>query len=66
MTALLTGLGRDQTLVIIEHDMDVVFALADRITVLHLGEVLASGPPEAVRANPRVQDVYLGSPEPGA
>ncbi len=63
MTALLSRLGRDQTLVIIEHDMDVVFALADRITVLHLGEVLAAGSPEAVRRDSRVQDVYLGSAE---
>ncbi len=61
MTSLLSRLGRDQTLVVIEHDMDVVFALADRITVLHLGEVLASGTPDAVRADGRVQDVYLGA-----
>jgi len=63
MTALLARLGREQTLVIIEHDMDVVFAIADRITVLHLGEVLARGTPEAVRGHPRVQEVYLGAPE---
>ena len=62
MTALLSRLGRDQTLVIIEHDMDVVFAIADRITVLHLGEVLARGTPEEVRGDPRVQEVYLGAP----
>ena len=63
MTALLDRLGRDQTVVIIEHDMDVVFALADRITVLHLGEVIARGTPETVRADPRVQEVYLGTGE---
>lgn len=63
MTALLSRLSRDQTVVIIEHDMDVVFALADRITVLHLGEVLATGRPEEVRADWRVQEVYLGSRE---
>ncbi len=62
MTALLSRLGREQTLVIIEHDMDVVFAIADRITVLHLGEVLAYGTPDEVRADPRVQEVYLGGP----
>jgi branched-chain amino acid transport system ATP-binding protein len=61
MTALLSHLGRDQTFVVIEHDMDVVFALADRITVLHLGQVVACGTPEAVRADARVQEVYLGS-----
>jgi len=62
MTALLARLGRDQTLVIIEHDMDVVFAIADRITVLHLGEVLTCGIPEEVRRHPRVREVYLGAP----
>lgn len=63
MTALLDRVGRGQTVVIIEHDMDVVFALADRITVLHLGEVIACGTPETVRADPRVQEVYLGTGE---
>ena len=64
MTSLLSRLGREQTLVIIEHDMDVVFAIADRITVLHLGEVIASGTPDEVRGHPRVQEVYLGAPPP--
>jgi branched-chain amino acid transport system ATP-binding protein len=63
MTALLDRLEREQTVVIIEHDMDVVFALADRITVLHLGEVIAFGTPETVRSDPRVQEVYLGTGE---
>jgi branched-chain amino acid transport system ATP-binding protein len=61
MTALLAGLPRDITLLIIEHDMDVVFSLADRITVLHYGEVLAEGTPDEVRVDPRVYEVYLGS-----
>ncbi len=61
MTTLLSRLERDQTIVVIEHDMDVVFALADRITVLHLGEELVTGAPDAVRADARVQDVYLGN-----
>jgi branched-chain amino acid transport system ATP-binding protein len=60
MTRLLQALPRDVTMLIIEHDMDVVFSLADRITVLHHGEVLAEGAPEAVRADPRVYEVYLG------
>jgi branched-chain amino acid transport system ATP-binding protein len=60
MTALLRGLPRSMTLLIIEHDMDVVFSLADRITVLHGGEVLAEGTPDEVRADPRVYEVYLG------
>ncbi len=65
MTSLLSRLGREQTLVIIEHDMDVVFAIADRITVLHLGEVLAQGTPDRIKGDPRVQDAYLGAPPPG-
>ncbi len=65
MTSLLATLDREHTLVIIEHDMDVVFAVADRVTVLHLGEVLARGSPDDVRGNPIVQNVYLGIPHPG-
>jgi branched-chain amino acid transport system ATP-binding protein len=63
MTDLLLRLPRSMTLLIIEHDMDVVFSLADRITVLHGGQVLADGPPETVRADPRVDEVYLGTGE---
>jgi len=61
MTELLAGLPRELTLLIIEHDMDVVFTLADRITVLHYGEILAEGTADEVRADPRVYEVYLGS-----
>jgi branched-chain amino acid transport system ATP-binding protein len=61
MTSLLGGLPREITLLIIEHDMDVVFTLADRITVLHYGEILAEGTADEVRADPRVYEVYLGS-----
>jgi energy-coupling factor transporter ATP-binding protein EcfA2 len=60
MTRLLTAVPREVTILIIEHDMDVVFSLADRITVLHYGEVLVDGTPDAVRADPRVYEVYLG------
>jgi branched-chain amino acid transport system ATP-binding protein len=60
MTGLLAALPREITLLIIEHDMDVVFSLADRITVLHYGEVLAEGTVDEVRADPRVYEVYLG------
>ena len=63
MTRLLTSLPREITLLIIEHDMDVVFSLADRITVLHYGEVLSEGLPDAVKADPRVYEVYLGTGE---
>ncbi len=47
-------------IVLVEHDMDAVFALADRVSVLLYGRVLASGAPEAVRADPRVVEAYLG------
>jgi ABC-type branched-subunit amino acid transport system ATPase component len=63
MTQLLIALPRAMTMLIIEHDMDVVFSLAERITVLHGGEVLAEGGPDEVRSDPRVYDVYLGTGE---
>ena len=50
-----------KTLLTVEHDMGVVFGLADRIAVLVYGEVIAFDTPEAVRADPRVQEAYLGS-----
>jgi branched-chain amino acid transport system ATP-binding protein len=51
---------RDVTFVIIEHDMDVVFALSDRVIVMHQGRVLADGKPEAIRSHARVKEIYLG------
>jgi branched-chain amino acid transport system ATP-binding protein len=60
---LIRRLTEGKTMVIIEHDMDVVFSLADRITVLHLGTILASGPPEQIRDNQTVKDAYLGELE---
>jgi len=56
------NLPRDISMLLIEHDMDVVFDLCDTMTVMHLGEVLASGDPASVRANPQVQEIYLGVP----
>jgi branched-chain amino acid transport system ATP-binding protein len=50
-----------KTLLTVEHDMGVVFGLADKIAVVVYGEVIAFDTPEAVRANPRVQEAYLGS-----
>jgi len=60
--ALLTRIAREWSLSILltEHDMNVVFALADQITVLHYGKVIASGTPQDVKASPLVRDVYLG------
>ena len=52
--------SRGMTKVIIEHDMHVVFSLADRISVLARGAIIASGEPEAIRTDPRVQEAYLG------
>ena len=61
MTRMLEGLPRDVTMLIIEHDMDVVASLADRVTVLHYGEVLTEGTFDEVKRDPRVYEVYLGS-----
>ncbi len=58
---LLKQLSVDHAILLIEHDMDAVFALADCLTVMVNGAVLASGSPEAIRANPDVQRAYLGA-----
>ena len=60
---LIRKLTEGKTAVIIEHDMDVVFSLADRITVIHLGTILACGPPGEIRENQAVKDAYLGEME---
>ena len=52
--------ARDLTLLFTEHDMDVVFSLAQRISVLHHGEIIATGPPQEIRQDAEVQRVYLG------
>jgi branched-chain amino acid transport system ATP-binding protein len=58
----ISSLPRGLTVLIIEHDMDTVFALADRITVLDHGQVIADGSPDDVRRDPQVRAVYLGEP----
>jgi branched-chain amino acid transport system ATP-binding protein len=58
---LIRRVSKGKTLLMVEHDMKVVFDLADVITVLVYGRVIASGPPHEVRANPAVQEAYLGA-----
>jgi branched-chain amino acid transport system ATP-binding protein len=60
MIELVRGLPRTLALLMIEHDMKVVFSLADRVTVLYYGEVLATGTPAEIQASERVREVYLG------
>jgi branched-chain amino acid transport system ATP-binding protein len=60
MIGLIRELPPSLGLLMVEHDMKVVFSLADRVTVLHYGEVLASGPPSEISGNARVREVYLG------
>jgi branched-chain amino acid transport system permease protein len=58
--SLLKSIARDRTMVVIDHDMDALFELAGRITVLQEGRLLVEGTPEEVKANPHVQEAYLG------
>lgn len=58
---LIRRVTENKTLIMVEHDMGVVFGLADQISVLVYGEIIATGRPEDVRANPRVQEAYLGA-----
>lgn len=66
MVAILQGLKRKLTILLIEHDMDVVFTLADQITVMVYGRGIATDAPEAIRKHPEVQAAYLGEEEVGA
>jgi branched-chain amino acid transport system ATP-binding protein len=58
---LVDRVTQGKTLMIIEHDMEVVFTLADVITVINYGQVLASGPPDEIRNHPKVKEAYLGT-----
>jgi branched-chain amino acid transport system ATP-binding protein len=59
---LAAGLARSEKMAVLftEHDMDAVFGFADRVIVLHGGEVIACGAPQAIKQDPRVREVYLG------
>ncbi len=63
MTELIAGLKANYAILLVEHDMDVVFQLADRVSVLVYGKMIASGSPAEVRANPEVQRAYLHDEE---
>jgi branched-chain amino acid transport system ATP-binding protein len=59
--ALIRKVTQGKTLLMVEHDMGVVFGLADRVSVLVYGQILATGEPEAIRNNQEVQQAYLGT-----
>jgi len=61
LAQIIRGLPREITILLIEHDMDVAFTLADRVSVLHYGQVVAEGTPDAVRQDPQVAAIYLGA-----
>ncbi len=63
MQDMLRRLKSGMTILLVEHDMETVFALADRVTVLVYGRVIASGEPAAIRADPAVREAYLGEQE---
>jgi branched-chain amino acid transport system ATP-binding protein len=60
LTDLLVGLGREITLIVIEHDMDVALRVAEQVTMMHDGRVIVEGTPDEIRANDLVHDLYLG------
>lgn len=60
---IIKDLKNDITVLIVDHDMDMVFELAERIMVLHYGEIIADGPPEVIQADQRVREIYMGLEE---
>src|SRR2546430_15712994 len=61
MAEFLMGLDPNLAILLIEHDMDVVFDVAQHISVLHFGEILEAGPTEQIRKSAKVQEIYLGT-----
>jgi branched-chain amino acid transport system ATP-binding protein len=60
VVSIIKNLPREITIILIEHDMDVAFEIAEKITVLHFGSVLAEGPSGEIKGNPKVMEIYLG------
>ena len=58
---MIHAFSRDFTILLIDHDMDVIFDIAEKVMVLHFGRVLAFGSPDEVKQNPKVQEIYMGT-----
>lgn len=63
MINMVNKLGESITLVLVAHDMDLVFGVADRIIVLHYGQIIAEGTPTEIQVNSKVKEIYLGIQE---
>jgi len=61
--AMICNLGPAITVLVVAHDMDLVFGLADRIMVLHYGQIIAEGTPEEIQADSKVKEIYMGIEE---
>ncbi|MBU2608270.1 MAG: ABC transporter ATP-binding protein, partial [Chloroflexi bacterium] len=60
---MIRNMGKDITAIIVTHDMDLVFGVAERIMVLHYGQIITEGAPDIVRNDPRVREIYMGAGE---
>jgi branched-chain amino acid transport system ATP-binding protein len=63
ITSRIRNLGKDITVILVAHDMDLVFGVAQRIIVLHYGETIIEGDCEKIRTDPKVKEIYMGSEE---